>query len=323
MSRDSRAFEGLLDGYFEGVLHAHPVFANYCGLRSGEGRLGQASPEFEASQHRVRVKTLKSLDAINPASLSPEQHLDRLALRSQLQRECEDFDRGRHRLDPSAVDGLLSLLLHELQRSEDEPRRAADNLRSVLRQTPRYLDESLQLLKRPEPVWARILEQTMEGLPSLFDAVRTTLGRIQPGQQDSSLIESAIRACRRYAAKALALQPAPAGSFAIGAEALSRRVRDQLGLDLSLGEIESLANGEAQRLGELLLQECRRFGRNKTAEEIIVEAREQWDPGADMLSVYRKETSRVAEAFREKEAVTFPRDETLEVRIVPEFMRHL
>ena len=70
---------------------------------------------------------------------------------------------------------------------------------------------------------------------------------------------------------------APAGSFAIGAETLQRRVRDELGLDYTLGQVETLALGEAERVGGLLKEACARFGRNRSAAESRRTPR-QWRP---------------------------------------------
>ncbi|HZV36558.1 MAG TPA: DUF885 domain-containing protein, partial [Verrucomicrobiae bacterium] len=126
-----------------------------------------------------------------------------------------------------------------------------------------------------------------------------------------------------YQKKIGSLSVAREGSFAIGAQAMQRRVRDQLGLDYSLGEIEALALSEVQRIGGHLRAECWKFGKGKSVEEIINERRSEWDPGSDLLALYQSETKRVAESFRAARAVTFPKNETLEIRPVPEFMRHL
>jgi uncharacterized protein (DUF885 family) len=323
MSSSSSHFEGVLDRYFEEVLADQPVFATYSGLRSGEGKLGKTGEAFEMKQEKRRRRTLMALNEINPRDLSSEQHLDRLALRSQLLRECEDYQRGRPKLDPSAVDQLLNLLLHELQRGEDEPGRAAKNVRSILRLAPAYLAEAASLVTSPEPVWRRILDQTIQGAPSLFKAVKDFLGTHAPSRTDETLIDAASRACEGYHTSIFERKPAQTGSFSIGPECMSRRVRDQLGLDYTLGEIESLATAETERIGKLLQVACARFGPGKHADEIIADARGGWDPGPDLLKVYQRETHRVAEAFRSSKAVSFPRNETLEVRPVPEFMRHL
>ncbi len=317
-------FEGLLDRHFEAVLQDQPVFATYSGLTHGEGRLGHANAAFEARQQRRRKVTLKHLDALNPRELLPEQHLDRLALRSQLTRECEDHDRGRPAMDPAAPDLLLNLCLYELQRGDDEPSRAARNLRSLLRKAPSYLAEAETLIERPEPVWRSIMSQTLRGAPSLFQAVGAFLARNSPSPaSDARLLEGAQRACTAYGNAIEDRPPAMPGSFAVGAACLARRVRDQLGLDYTLAEIESLALAETHRIGKLLEVACARFGKGRTADEIIADARRAWDPGPDLVGTYRAETRRVADGFRSASAVTFPSGETLEVRLVPEFMRHL
>ena len=125
MAKGTSQFEGLLDRYFNGVLEDHPVYANFAGLKSGEGKLGHATPEFEKRQEERRQLTLRELDEISPRDLTNDQQLDRLAIRSLLLREIEDYARGRHKLDPDAPESVLNVLLHELQRGEEEPERAA------------------------------------------------------------------------------------------------------------------------------------------------------------------------------------------------------
>src|SRR5437764_3738463 len=91
MTTDSTRLEGLLDRYFEPLLAQNPVFATFVGLKSGEGKLGEATLPFENRRAQQRQKTLWALEAISPRELSNEQQLDRLALRSLLLREQEDF----------------------------------------------------------------------------------------------------------------------------------------------------------------------------------------------------------------------------------------
>lgn len=341
MDKEQSRFEGLLDGYFESYLQEHPVAATHAGLRDGEGKLGRAHLRHERRWEQRRRRALAALDAISPRLLTNEQQLDRLAFRSQLLRESEDFEHGRHALDPGALDTVLGILLHELQRGDDEPKRAAANIRGLLRETPRFLSESASLIQQPERVWLKIMEQTADGAASLLDAVEKFLGTqsgtmisssrqaanasTRRGEDDGArpIVENARRAVEAYRDAASANKLAPAGSFAIGAAAAQRRVRDQLGLDYTLAEIESLALAETERISHLLKKACARFGKNAKPEQIIEDARREWNPGGDLVALYRRETTRVAAAFRAARAVTFPKNESLEVRPVPEFMRHL
>jgi uncharacterized protein (DUF885 family) len=315
MNATQRSFEGILDRYFETTLAENPVWANYTGLRDGEGKLGRATLAHLQRQEQRRRQTLAALDALNPRELTNEQHLDRLALRAMLNRECEDFARGKHELEPGALDTVLNLLQHELLRSEDEPARARKNILGVLRGTPRFLAEDAAVVTRPERVWRKVMQQTYGGAGSLFDAVDTFLGK--PSTRN------ARRAAKDYHDAVMKRPLAPEGSFAIGAEAMQRRVREQIGLDYGLAEIESLALGEAVRVGALLDAACKQFGKGRSVEEIISEARAGWNPGVDLPAVYRSETKCVADGFRAAKAVTFPKGDELQVRLVPDFMRHL
>jgi uncharacterized protein (DUF885 family) len=153
--------------------------------------------------------------------------------------------------------------------------------------------------------------------------VRTVLLRHQPKTTDEDLIKATEKALASYRAAVVNRPLAPAGSFAIGTTTLQRRVRDELGLDYTLGQIETLALSEAGRIGKLLKDACRPFGRARTAEEIIEKLRSQWRPAKPLLELYREETRRVAVAFRAARAVTFPTGEELLVRPVSDFMRSL
>jgi len=100
---------------------------------------------------------------------------------------------------------------------------------------------------------------------------------------------------------------------------LQRRVRDELGLDYTLGQIEALALGEVERVGQLLKAAC--AGRRGSPEQVIERARAEWRPSKPLLELYQAETRRIADGFRRARAVTFPEGDELRVKPVPEFLR--
>lgn len=323
MSTFSRKFDRLINAYFKARLIDNHLEAAYAGLSSGEGRLGKATRSHAKLREQARQAALSELDSISPGDLSSEQQLDRLALRSSLLRGCEDHAWGRHQKDPDALDRVLNNLLHELQRGEDEPRRAARNIRSLLSETPAHLKDAARLIDRPERVWVRIMKQTAASAGSLFDAVAAFLKSNDGKRSDARAIAGARAAFERYCKSILAKKAAPAGSYCIGAERLQRRVRDDLGLDHTLGEIESLASAEIKRVKTLMKAACLETGAGASPEKFIARERSEWNPPGNLLGHYKKETRRIARAFRSAKALTFPKGESLKVRLVPEFMRHL
>lgn len=322
MNKTSSQFEGLLTRYFESLLKDVPTFATaYAGLSFGEGKLGRLTPDFHKKREKQRRSALRALEDISPRELSNEQQLDRLALRSQLLRECEDHARGRHALEPNAPDHLLNILLHELMRGDDEPQRAAKNLRSLLKQAPDFLAAALASLRKPEPVWLRVMEQSVAGGQVLLDGVKNLLSGVGSNSNDEANVEAAKKALKKYRDKAKDRALAPSGSFAVGAAVLQRRIRDELGLDYTIGQVESLALGEVQRIGDLLKKATARFGRNQSAEEALAKGRREWKPDKPLLELYRNETERIAKGFKNARAVTFPIGDELQVKPVPEFLR--
>lgn len=323
MRSDSRTFEQLLDGYFNTFYREHPADATHVGLSTGEGRLNPATLTALRKQQARRRAALAKLDTIAPSALSNEQNLDRLAFRSRLLRECEEFDRGRHELDPTGIDEVLGFLLKELQRGEDKPKRAARNIRGLLRDTPRYLGQAARLVTRPERVWRGIMADSFKASGVFFDAVAGFLQANGRQRSDSSLLAAANRACQRYHDSVLAKRLAKPGSFAIGAAALQRRIRDELGLDYTVGQVEAVALSEIDRVGVLLRRACARFGRNQSVEKIVESARKSWKPKGNLLALYQKTNREIVRKFKAAKAMTFPRGDSLAVTLVPEFMRHV
>ena len=324
MDHTKARFEGVLSGYFERLLEDEPVFATVtAGLSSGEGQLERWDAQFHDHQERRRQAALAALDGLSPRELSSEQQIDRLSLRARLLRECEDYSRDRHRVEPNAPEHLLGILFYELRRGQNEPRRAAANLRSLLTRAPEFLAQAATLLVRPEPVWLEVMEQTVDGGRWLLEGAATFLAKNQPVDEDSRGIARAARALERYRDRARNLPPAEPGSFAVGPARLERRIRDELGLDYTLGQIEALAEAEARRVQALLKAACAPFGRNRSPEDIIADAREAWRPSKPLLDVYTEQTRRIADGFRRARAVSFPQGDELQVRPVPDFLRAL
>ncbi len=323
MNSISRAFEALLDDYFNTFYLEHPADATHVGLSSGEGRFNLTTLSALRRQQARRRAALAKLDTVAPSALSNEQNLDRLAFRTRLLRECEEFDRGRHELDPGGIDVVLGFLLKELQRGEDKPKRAARNIRSLLRGTPRYLGQAARLVTRPERVWRGIMADAFKASEVFFDAVAGFLQANGSQRADATSLARAKRACQRYHDSVLAKRVAKPGSFAIGAAAMQRRIRDELGLDYTLGQVEAVALSEIDRVGSLLKKTCAKFGRNKSVEKIVESARTSWKPKGDLLSLYCKTNQEIIRKFKAAKAMTFPRGDSLSVTLVPEFMRHV
>ena len=255
MPKTSKIFEELLKNYFNNYYATHPSDATYVGLKSGEGKMNSVSFSSLNRQQKKRKGALLKLDKIPPSNLSNEQNLDRLAFSSRLLRECEDFERKKHALHPVGIDEVLEFLLQELQRGETEPKRAAKNIRSLLKESQRYLKQAAKLIDKTERVWLSIMISSFKASDSFFESLKKFLRNNGNEKKDASLINLCKKGCKEYYENILKKPLANPGSFAIGSKILQRRIRDELGLDYTIGQVEAIALSEIDRVGNLLKKE--------------------------------------------------------------------
>jgi len=96
-----------------------------------------------------------------------------------------------------------------------------------------------------------------------------------------------------------------------------------VGLDYTLGQVESLALREVERVGQLLKTACLRFGRNCSPEQVIKPGPIAVASGQTPARALQGRDQGVADGFRRAEAVSFPKGDELQVRPVPEFLRSM
>lgn len=323
MLKHSKFFEELLEEYFNNYYAKHPSDATYVGLISGEGKMNDLTFKSLNRQQKHRQDALARLDKIAPSALSNEQNLDRLAFRSRLLRECEDFELRKHALEPKGIDDVFEFLLRELQRGETEPKRAAKNIRSLLKNSQRYLGQAAKLIDKPERVWLNIMISSFKASDSFFEALTTFLKNNGNEKKDDSLVNFCQQACKGYYESIITKPLANPESFAIGSEMLQRRIRDELGLDYTVGQVEAIALSEIDRVSNLLKKTFKKLKKNQSPKSIVEAARCQWKPKDKLLTLYKKTNDKIIQKFKAAKAMTFPKGDSLKITLVPDFMAHV
>jgi hypothetical protein len=113
------------------------------------------------------------------------------------------------------------------------------------------------------------------------------------GYRESSTTDSRLVAEYREIPRELPAEGAqtPTGSgwiFSLGATAMQRRVREDLGLDYTLGEVERLASSEIERVSRLIRKEEAGRGTNAPAKSLMVPGKTGGLPGRFLNFTTRK-----------------------------------
>lgn len=328
MSKEARALRTVYQRYLDQRWELHPDEASARGLTAYNHRLGSNGPETHRKTSELTDATLKEIEAIPGSRLTGDDWLDRRCFLAMLRTE-ELLDgsgstRPAWRTNPDAhahraVEAVFDLVV-----------RHAGNLRPVLpaildrlRALPRFLDEAASCVKSPVPLWTQLAAQTCQGAISFLKGLEPTLrGNSNRPDQLTSACEAAAEGFARFSRNLERIKPGHADSYAVGPATFEILLRERTGLDLSPAEVQAIGHRCIAEISAELAVECRQFGRG-SASDIIEKFRGQWTPeGAALLDAYRTTTEAIRDRMVEKQIVTLPPGESLQVLPVPAFLRH-
>ncbi|WP_372895568.1 DUF885 family protein [Stieleria sp.] len=149
VSRPSNeTLRALMDQVWEFELDEYPLLATDVGDPRGQDRLASNTPADLQRRQLARAGFLKSLDAIDLASLDAEDQVDVDLLRRKLETEQTDYRLGLHLMPINNREGF-HIGLPELPRQMNpDSRQDMENYIARLNQSPRYVAEQIALLRQ-------------------------------------------------------------------------------------------------------------------------------------------------------------------------------
>ena len=321
-----KSFRAIAERHVEETFERFPTYGSAVGRREFNGELDKPDEKTYAAHEKSLRRTLAAVQALPENEFIRDDWLDRRAFISELRTELWSVERAIHRRNPDMwASGALDSIHRLVVRHADDLSPVADAILSRLKKMPDYLERAASLLKAPVPLWQKLALKSCKGAPALFDAIAVPLAKTgkATNPQILRLVTGAKAAFTTYAKKVENIEPGQPNDFAVGKERFEALIRERLGWDLTVEEAEAMGKSMAQRLEVELTKEAKRFSPTKKPREILEHAASNWKPGrGDLLSEYQYQTFRVRDAFKRADLVTFPRDETLAVKPVPDFLRH-
>ena len=325
---DGRFFD-LVEERFRRLLRDHPSFATFVGIHTDDHRLGDGTRDAVEQEMADERAHLARVEAIDPAGLSELAKLERDLEIHNLRRSI--FDTEIHRVwerRSTAMDGVGDALFAIFARDfAPLPDRLA-SIASRLEDTPRFLQEHRTRATRP-PVrlWQQLELQSAEEMPGLFDEMAAAA---------EGALEGADKA--RFAAATASAREAVAGYADWLHETLARAVDDwPLGREayddlIRLRAFDGLDADAILEIGEQQLAE-NKAARVRAAREIDPSVDEPTVVGrikndhpatfAEALDGYRDVMLRARQHLIDRDIVSVPPDERIEVIETPEYLRNV
>jgi len=326
--RDSvRQFNRVANDYFEVLFIRFPTYASQLGRKEFNGMLGHATPSIYEQHRRLVEKTLGEVENLPASHFTANDWLDRRALLAELRQERMNLsDLQTWRSNPERFAGEAVGSIHHLViRNADNLRPVVNAIESCLQKIPSYLEEAAASIHRPVPLWTKLARQACKGVPGFFDSLidQLTAASTRPREHWAKLVARANRAFTGFADAVSAKTPGPPAGYCIGRDRFEFLIRERLGLLITAREAEAIARNLVAQINVELLREARRFSRGKSVRQILEDAAREWKPcEKDLLSEYQRVTGEVKERFESARAMSFPVDDQLLVKPVPEFLRN-
>lgn len=319
-------FEAVTHELFDTWYRFNPVQASWLGVHAYDDQLADLSADGIAGLATLLHEQLDQLASLPLAELPPELAIDyRVAeaiVRSDLWslEAASTWQRNPTMYVQEPLFGLLVLVTRDYAPIE---LRAASAL-SRLRQVADTLYVGRVNVSNPPRVFVETAMQSARGGAAFVRQVVPRLAEQVPDLHDD-LLEHGERAAAAFDAYAEALAdetlPLADGPFAVGQELFERRLREWHMLDMTTEELGAIGRGLFETTLARLRELAAEVAPGRDWPELIEEARRDHPTADGLLDAYRQELVRLRAFVRERDLVSVPDGDRLDVVETPAFER--
>jgi uncharacterized protein (DUF885 family) len=324
---DARLYE-LVEARFRRIVAENPLVGTYFGIHTEDHRLGDGTRDAVLAELASEKAHLAAVEALDDAGLSPDARLERDLEVHNVRRGIFDtevvrtWERRSTALDVIG-DGLFLVFAQDFAPLDER----LDSIASRLEAVPAYLSQSRDRAVVPQVrAWQQLEIESAADLPSFFgEIIKASADR---PEADRRRIASAADVARAAIAEYGAWLKE---SLASGTDdwALGRETYDEL---VELRAFDGLDADAILEIGEDQL-EMNKAARIRAATEIddrateaeVIDRLKSDHPATfeEALDAYRDVMVRARDYLIDRDIVTVPPDERIEVIETPEYLRNV
>ena len=325
---DDRLYD-LVEGRFRRLLRDHPTFATFMGIHTDDHRLGVGTIDAVHEEMAADRGHLSAVEAIDPAGLSDTGKLERDLEIHNLRRS--NFDAEVHRVwerrstaMDDVGDGLFAVFARDFA---PLPERLA-SITGRLEETPRFLDEHrTRAVRPPVRIWQELELRSAEEMPGFLDEIIAAGAGVLAEPEARRLAratEVAKEAVATYVDWLRGTLAAAVDDWPLGREKYDELIRlrafEGLNADaiLEIGH-QQLAENKAARV-----RAAREIDPHVDEPTVVDRIKRDHPPTfEEALDAYREVMVRARRHLIERDIVTVPDGERIEVIATPEYLRNV
>ena len=344
-------FSKLAEEFVYRTLSFSPITASGQGLHSYNGEnfdteLDDVAMPALQKQRNFYVEFHKRLVAANRDSLVPEDRADYDIIDAQIGLALFDLDVAQswRRSPQSYVELLGSALFNPLVLEYASKPKRFDDIIARLQKIPAWMDTVRRLLRQSPPVWIQVAREENQGNIDLID--KTLRDAVPPPQKSAfdtaaSGALDALRSFDRFLQNELPLRSRgnPPPDWRLGAEHYAVKFKLNLATDRTPDQVLKDAEDRLQQVRAQMLEMCLPLHakarpdhgdhkdlkgderENKIIREVLDDIAQKHSTPATYMDDARKDLTEARNFAREKNLLTLPQHDNLEVIPTPEFER--
>jgi uncharacterized protein (DUF885 family) len=317
----------LTDRYLQTIIEDYPAEATFLGFHSRDAELGAFTAEaFEEKAEHTRA-LLREFERVPPEGAPDDVAIDARVLRISLERSLRSHERLRpHERVPSvyigtALSGCNQLILRDFAPLEERAR----SLLGRVRQIPGVLACCRRNIRDAPAAFLRIGADRARGGAAFLRNVVPDVSEGVP------LLASDLNAAAGEAADAFdaiaehlsGLEPDATSPFAVGREYYEWLLREVHLLDFDSDELLALGRRTIEETKAAMARVASGIDPDRDWREIVKELKADHPPADGLRERYAFEMERARRFVVERDLVTIPEGEKLDVIDTPVFARKL
>jgi uncharacterized protein (DUF885 family) len=315
-----------IDEFMDGHLAFRPGFAIGLGYHAYDGAVPDRS-EAAITAEIARLHAARAtFEAIDPAALSAQPLLEREVVLAEIRKELFELEaRRRPWRDPFFYVRGFSLLPYVARDYAAPEVRAAAMLRAC-EGAPAYYAQAAANLEPalPRP-WLQIGVMMSDGAIGFLngDARAAFADLADAGLRDrlGACLTDLAAAVQAFRDGLAARMPAATDDFRLGAEGLIEMLRETEGLDLDLETLQRVAQADLEKNRAAITAAAAEIDPNRPVADVVAEVSADKPAPDQVLAEATAQVEQLRAFVIEHDVVSVPRDDVVEVRASPSFMR--
>lgn len=319
-------FADLARDFYATWDRLNPVSASWLGVHDYDDRLGDFTEAGFEEQAGEVLEYENRLGQIDTTTLTPDEQIDYALVQSDLRaahwsiEKVQDWRRNPAMYVQAPLMGLLALVTREHAPLSERLRSAIGRL-TELRDV---LEAGRDNVEEAPRVFTDVAMQATHAGMGFVRSVLPALAKREPDLEDELLemlddAEAALETHLHYLRAELL--PESTGDFAIGRELFDERLRDWHMLDVDADGLRAIGQRMLEETREALVRTAKELDPSVTWAEQLEQAKRDHPTAAQLMQVYQQEVETLKRFISEKDLVTIPAGERLQVVETPSFQR--